>query len=279
MILVTGATGTVGGAVARQLIDAGQPTRLFVRDRRKLADLAGKAEVAVGNLDKPDTFEAALNGVDGVFLVTLGSGEQDMAAAAAARRAGVKRFVKLSTSEAEDATGQIGRSHRAREQMIESSGVPWTFLRPGQFMSNSLRWADTIRSEGAVYFPNGSDQVGPVDPCDLAAVAVAALTQPGHVGQAYTLTGPALVTVSQQVQIIARLLGRPLTYVDVPLEEAKGWLVKGGMPASFVDAMVELMWSLRRGEGAFITDTVQRLLGRPPRSYESWVSAHLAAFQ
>lgn len=279
MILITGATGNIGGEVARQLINAGQPVRLFVRDPRKLGDLAGRAEVEVGNLDKPDTLEAALRGVDGLFLVTLGSGDQDMAAAAAARRAGVKRLVKLSTAEAEQATRQIGRWHRAREQMIESSGVPWTFLRPGQFMSNTLGWADSIRTEGVVYAPNGNDEVAPVDPTDVAAVAVMALTQPGHIGQSYSLTGPELVTVSQQVQTIARLLGKPVNYVDVPIDDSKGWMLKSGMPASLVDGMIELMWSVRHGESAFVTDTVQRLLGRPPRSYEAWVSAHIAAFQ
>ena len=113
----------------------------------------------------------------------------------------------------------------------------------------------------------------------MAAVAVAALTESGHEGQAYTLTGPELLTVSRQVAIIADALGKPLQYVDVPIDEARAGLERVGMPASFIDAMIELMWSIRRGESAYVTDTVRQILGRPARSYESWVSDHAAAFQ
>ena len=221
MILVTGATGNVGGKLVQELLALGQPVRVFVRNEAKAAHLGAQVERAVGDLDKPETLAAALQGVDALFLNTGGFGtQQDENAITAAKQAGVRHVVKLSTYGAGEPMYQIDRWHHAKEQVLLDAGLPWTMLRPGQFMSNTLQWAGMIKGQGTVYAPGGEGKVAPIDPRDIAAVAAVALTQPGHTEQAYQLTGPELLTVGEQVQIIASLLGKPLQYVDIPLSVA-----------------------------------------------------------
>jgi uncharacterized protein YbjT (DUF2867 family) len=145
MILVTGATGHVGQHLVPQLFEMGEPVRVFTRDARKVAHLDSRIERAIGDFDKPDSLEAALHGVDRLFLVTYET-RQDCNMLEAARRAGVRQVVKLSTLEAGNPALQIGKWHREREQLIEASGIPWTFLRPGMFMTNTAEWwADSIQ--------------------------------------------------------------------------------------------------------------------------------------
>jgi len=280
MILVTGATGNIGGKIVQQLLAMQQPVRVFVRDPRKIADLGHQVEVAVGDFEQVETLEAALQGVDHLFLNTSSFGtQQNQNAIAAAQRAGVKHIVELSTFGAGEPTHAIDAWHHAKEQLLIDSGLEWTMLRPGQFMSNNLQWASSIKGQGAVYFPGGAGKVAPIDPRDIAAVAVVALTQPGHAGKAYQLTGPELLTVDQQVQILARLLGKPLQYVDVPPAVADDQMRKAGMPPMLVDALSQLTVILREGRGAYRTDTVQQLTGRPAYTFEEWCRDHIGAFQ
>jgi uncharacterized protein YbjT (DUF2867 family) len=133
MILVTGATGHVGQQLVPRLLDAGQQVRVFTRDARKVAHLGNRVECFVGDFDKPETLDNALRDVEHMFLVTFET-QQDINALEAAKRAGVQHVVKLSTLEASDAVLQIGKWHREREQLIEASGLAWTFLRPGMFI-------------------------------------------------------------------------------------------------------------------------------------------------
>lgn len=279
MILVTGATGHVGQELVPQLLDAGQQVRVFTRDARKVAHLGERVECVVGDFDRPETLAAAMQNVDRVFLVTYET-RQDSNALEAAKRAGVQHVVKLSTLEASDAVLQIGKWHREREQLIEASGLTWTFLRPGMFMTNTLDWfADSIKQQGAVYFPGGKGKVAPIDPADIAAVAVKALTQPGHCGQAYALTGPELLAMSEMVNIIAGVIGKPLKYTSIPAFAAKGWMLKSGMDKVLVNALLEMLASLRKNHGAVLTDGVPQVLGRPARTFEAWCREHRAAFQ
>jgi uncharacterized protein YbjT (DUF2867 family) len=279
MILVTGASGTVGSEVARQLLDAGQPVRILVRDARKVAALAGRVEVAVGDLDRPETLAPAMQGVDAVFLVTLQTGH-DVNALATARKAGVGRIVKLSTGEATQAKVLIGKWAREREILIERSGIGWTFLRPDMFMSNSVEWwAETIRGQGAVYFPGGKGKAAPVDPADIAAVAVQVLTATGHEGCAYMLTGPQQLSIGEMVETIGRALGRPLQYTSIPPLAAGLWMLRSGMSLKLVAAIMQIMDTLRRGECSTVTDTVERVTGQPPRTFEAWCRAHIDAFE
>lgn len=280
MILITGATGNVGRELVQQLLDAGEAVRVFTRDESKVAHLGQRVERAVGNLDQPETIEAALQGVDRLFLNTGGFGtQQDENAITAAKRAGVQQIVKLSTFGAGQPTHAIDRWHQAKEQVLLDSGIGWTMLRPGQFMSNMLQWAGMIKGQGTVYAPSGEGKVAPIDPYDIAGVAAVALTKPGHVGKAYQLTGPELLTAGEEVQILSRLLGKPLQYVDIPASVAADRMRQNGMPPVLVDALTELSLMLQKGEGAYHTDTVEQVTGRPARTFETWCRLHLAAFQ
>jgi uncharacterized protein YbjT (DUF2867 family) len=279
MILVTGATGNIGGELVPLLLEVGQSVRVLVRDERKATHLDACVERAVGDLDQPKTLVRALNGVERIFLVTFET-RQDRNVIEAAKQAGVRQIVKLSTLEAAEHKIRVGKWHYEREELIRLSGLEWTFLRPGMFMSNSIEWwADSIKGQRSVFFPGGKKgKVAPIDPRDVARVAALALTGPGHQGQAYTLTGSELFTIGEMVQVIAGVLGKPIQYVDIPPIAAKLFMLKTGMDKVLVNALMEMLGSLRRNEGALVTDTFQRLTGQPPRTFKAWCQEHIQAF-
>lgn len=280
MILVTGATGNVGKELIPLLLEAGQSIRVLTRDERKVAHLDPCVGRVLADLDQPETLRAAVNGVERIFLVTFET-RQDVHVIEAARRAGVRHIVKLSTLEAAEHKIQVGKWHYEREEQIRASGLEWTFLRPGMFMSNSREWwAETIKGQGSVFFPGGKrGRVAPIDPRDVARVAALALTQRGHSGQAYELTGAELFTIGEMVQGIATVLGKPIRYVSIPPIAAKLFMLKTGMDKVLVKALMEMLASLRRDEGAIVTDTFPRLTGQPPRTFEAWCREHIQAFQ
>jgi uncharacterized protein YbjT (DUF2867 family) len=280
MILITGATGNIGKELIPLLLESGQSVRVLVRDERKVAHLDACVERAVGDLDKPETLIPAVKGVERLFLVTYET-RQDANVIDAAKKAGVRHIVKLSTLEAAEHKIKVGKWHYEREELIRLSGLDWTFLRPGMFMSNSIQWwADSIKSQGSVFFPGGKKgRVAPVDPRDVAKAAAVALTRPGHNGQAYQLTGSELFTIGEMVQVISQVLGKPIQYVDIPPIAAKLFMLKTGMDKVLVNALMEMLASLRRNEGAIVTDIVQHLTGHPPRTFEAWCREHVTAFQ
>jgi uncharacterized protein YbjT (DUF2867 family) len=279
MILIIGATGNVGKALVPQLLESGEPVRVLSRDARKLAHLDPRIERYVGDLDKPETLEAAFDGVEQIFLVTFQT-QQDMHVIEAAQRADSQGIVKLSTMEASKPHLKVGKWHREREELIEASGLDWTFLRPGMFMTNSIEWwAETIKKRGAVYFPGGKGRVAPIDPRDVAAVAGTALTQPGHSGKVYELTGPELLTIEDMARIIGRVLGKPIKYVDVPLFLARVQMLLSGMDWELVGALMEVANELRSDRGAQQTDVVEQVTGRKARTFEVWCRQHAKAFQ
>jgi len=281
MILVTGATGTTGGAVARQLIAAGLKPRLLLRSPDKAKELAGKAELCKGDLADPASVAAALAGCDKLFLVTAGveGSELEGKAIDAAKAAGVRHVVKLSVIGAEHEAIRLGTWHRRNEKKLEASGMAFTFLRPGNFMSNCFFWIDTIKSQGAVYAPLGEGKYAPIDPADIGAVGVLALTKPGHEGKAYTLTGPVAHSTGELVAMIAKASGRAIKYVDVPPQAAKEGMLKAGMPAAYVEALLELYAFMKSGNASMTTRTVAELLGRPPGTFEQWAAKNAAAFK
>ncbi len=279
MILITGATGHVGKELVLQLLEAGQPIRVLTRDLGKVAELDPRVERVQGDLNEPESLLPAVRGVDGIFLVTLQT-RQDRNVLQAAKRAGVRHIVKLSTLEASEHRLKVGQWHFEREELIRASGLEWTILRPGMFMSNSIDWwAESIKRQSAVYFPGGKGRVAPVDPRDVAAAAAAALTRPEIRGQALELTGSELMTIGDMVQRIGRVLGKPVSYTDIPPLAAKLWMLKSGMDRTLVNALMEMMASLRKGEGELVTDAVRRVTGRPARTFEAWCRDHIQAFQ
>lgn len=278
MILIIGATGSVGKELTLQLLDREEAVRVFTRDSRKVEHLDPCIQRYVGDLDKPETLEPAFEGVEQVFLITFQT-QQDIYAIEAAKRTGVQQIVKLSTLEASKTHLRVGRWHREREEIIEASGLGWTFLRPGLFMTNTIEWwAETIKKQGAVYFPGGKGRVAPIDPRDVAAVAAIALTQPGHLGKIYELTGPELLTISDMAQVIGRALGKTVKYVNVPLFAARVQMLLSGVDRELVGALMEVANELRTDRGAQITSTFEQITGRKARSFEVWCRENTQAF-
>lgn len=278
MILVTGATGTVGGALVDQLVAAGHPVRGLTRSPEKAARLGSRAEMVVGDLDDPETLGPAFDGVDAVFLVT-GRTAQDAHAIAAARAAGVRRLVKLSTQEAgwTPVEGH-GHWHREREALIEASGIPFTFLRPSMFMTQLFAFAREIRASGAMPVAGGDGRLAPVDPADVAAVAAVALTEAGHEGRGYELTGPELLSFGEMAAVLTRVLGRPVRHQDLTDAEEAASLAGAGLPRYVVDGLVETFSLIRAGRFAYLTGDVAAVTGRPPEPLEAWARAHGGAF-
>jgi uncharacterized protein YbjT (DUF2867 family) len=281
MILVTGATGTVGRALLDELATTGEPVRAMTR-RPATADLPGSVEVVGGDLDDPASLEDALRDVDRVFAVSTGPAGpvQDRDLAVAAAKAGASRIVKLSTLSVDDdrIDDPITRWHRAGEDAVRDSGVAWTFLRPTGFMSNALHWAGTIASHDTVYHPYGDGRVALIDPRDIAAVAATVLTRPGHDGRAYPLCGPEALGPADEVAILSEVLGRPLRYVEVSPEDAHRTMVERGMPPELADAVVAKAATTRE-PGVGIPDReLSLLLDTTPRTFRAWVRDHAAAF-
>lgn len=279
MILIIGATGMVGKELTLNLIERGEPLRVFTRDARKVGHLDPRIERFEGDLDKIETLEPAVNGAKRIFLITFQK-QQDMNVIESAKQAGIQQILKLSTLEASKPHLRVGRWHREREEMIESSGIGWTFLRPGMFMTNTIEWwAETIKKQGAVYFPGGKGRFAPVDPRDVAAVAAVALTEPGHLGKYYELTGPELLTIGDMADIISQVLAKPVKYVNVPLIAARLQMLLSGMDRELVRALVEVASELRSDRGAQITDTVEQISRHPAHTFEMWCRENIKAFQ
>ncbi|NRQ37961.1 NmrA family NAD(P)-binding protein [Nonomuraea sp. NN258] len=272
MILVTGATGNAGGALVRTLAAAGADVRALVR---RAADLP--ADLAIGDLNDPASVSGALDGVRGVFLL---AGYDRMAETLAAiRKAGVEHVVLLSAvaAEATNLDNPISRYHVESEALVRECGVPWTILRPRTFMSNTLRWADQIKTGNVVReaFPDAA--VATVDPLDIAAVAAASFLDKGHDGQVHGLTGPQALTPAERVTILGQALGRELTFEPLTDEEARARMT-AAMPAAYVDAFFGFF---ARGEldEATVLPTVAEVTGRPPATFAEWATANAAAFR
>jgi uncharacterized protein YbjT (DUF2867 family) len=278
MLLVTGATGNIGRELTAALEERGAEVRLLVRDPTRAA---GSAERVVADLDDPATLPAAFHGVDRLFLLTPGTGlTQTEHAVAAARAAGVRHIVQLSSFNVlGDPMPAMGRWHHDREELVRASGIAATILRPGGFMTNALDWLPTIREGGFVLDPIGPGRYAPIDPADIAAVAAVALTEDGHQGRAYVLTGEETFTIVEQVRILSTAIGRDLEVRPVASpEEAVRSRFPHGAPPALAAALVEGFALMRADTSGFRTDTVRRLLGRAPRTFADWCARNAHRF-
>lgn len=280
MILVTGATGNVGQELVSQLLEQGQSVRVLTRDPRKAAIWGDRVACTQGSFEEPETLKAALQGVDQLFLMTNEIGaEHVQTMMRAVQGTEVRNIVYLSSTGAGHPELIIGKWHIDREEAIRASGLSWTFLRPGNFMSNALMWAETIKTQGVVYSPSGEGRTAPIDPRDIATVAALALTTPDHVGKIYELTGEEALTAEQQTEILALALGKPLRCIDVPPAAFREQMVQRGLPPLVADATAEIFALIREGWGGTATDTFAQVVGRKPRAFEAWCRDHIAAFQ
>ena len=283
LILVTGATGTVGSEVVRQLVQGGHRVRALVRDLAKASKFSAEVEVVKGDFSKPETLSAAFVGVDKAYVLLPAIGpefpELEGNAFNAAKKAGVKHVVKQSSFVMEDfmAGTPFAEWHGASEKRLRALGVAWTILRPHFFDSNLIEFG--IMPRGGLFFPAGDGKDAPIDPRDIAAVAVKVLTTPGHEGKIYELTGPELLSFAEVVQKIAAITGKPLKFVDVPEAAWQEEMLKVGAPPPVVESLLAYFAGGVKAGRIHMTTTVSELLGRPARTLDQWAKDHVAALQ
>lgn len=296
-ILVTGATGNIGRCVVDRLAGAGQQVRAMTREPRTARFAAG-VEVVYGDFERPETWLDVLEGVERVYLFPFayvvpesGTGFVDQAV-----KAGVQRFVVHSAAAASFAPGddpgdrtlsplrrhlaEERQAHRGLELLVEATDVEWTHVRPGLLAANALGWAERIRAERVVREPYGTAGYPLVHEADVAEVAVAALLTDCHVGAAHTITGPAKVSQAEQVKAIGVATGEEIRFEELTPEQAREQWLRDGCPQEFADWRIELLAVSVDGPGSLLpTDTFQRIIGRPPRTFAQWALDHAADFR
>ena len=283
MILVTGATGTVGSQLVRELLKRDAQTRALVRSREKAAMFDGlNVEIAMGNLEDPPSVAAALEGVSHLFLLTAVPANQvelETRLLGAAAQAGVEHIVKLSASNvSEDSDINFFRWHREIERRIEESGIGWTHVQPNNFFQNTLFQLESIREQGSFFGPFGAGRVASVDTRDVAEVAAIALTDPACAGAALELTGPAAITHDEMAATLSKALGREIGYHNVSLEDFHAGMLEHGQPSYFADGLTTLYGQLAEGAQSRVTDTIEALTGRPARSFADFAADYVDAF-
>ncbi|WP_119302765.1 SDR family oxidoreductase [Dongia deserti] len=279
LILIIGATGTIGRELVPQLAGRGQRVRVAVRDPGKAAAGFGSGiEILQADLAEPDTLVAACAGADKVFVVSNGPGirlEPNLYKAAASE--GIKHIVRVSALEIEFpelAATPLGQWHLEAEQHLRACGIPWTLLRPSYFASNT-RLPFIIDLQAGAFLPSGHGREAPIDPRDIASVGVKVVTEEAHDGEVYLLTGPALLSFSEMTAKVSAVLGKPLKHVDVTEEEARRRFLSLGIPAAFVESLLGHFAATRAGR-AYVTDTTSRLLGRAARTFDEWLRDNAA---
>jgi uncharacterized protein YbjT (DUF2867 family) len=281
MILVTGATGTIGSEVVRQLAARGAKVRALTREPAKAVVPSG-VEVVRGDYLDPGSLDAAMSGVTAAFLLGAPGPDSrhDQDLVAAAQAAGVHRWVKLSAIGTGDPdVGPSGDWHVPGERAVRDSGGEWTILRPSTFASNTLSWAPAIREGKPVPNMTGDGLSGVIDPRDVAEVAARVLVDGGHAGRTYTLTGPEAISVPGQAAALASVLGRPIATQDLSPDETRDHLLTAwGFDEAQAAGILAGTAFVRGGGNAVVTEDVPELLGRAARTYREWAEDHRQAF-
>lgn len=281
VILVTGATGNVGREVVSQLLETGMAVRALTRSPAS-ANLPDQVDVVRGDLSEPEALEAHLDGVDAVFLVWPFLTAESAPAVVDALARHTRRVVYLSSASVRDdmelQNGPINQFHADVERLIEQTGLEWTFLRCTGFATNTLWWAPQTRADGVVRWPYGTAARSLLHETDIAAVAVRALTEGGHAGAKYVLSGPETLTQVEQVHAIGEAIGRPLRYEEIPPENARQQMLTQGWPPSVVDAILDAHAAMA-AQPELVTSTVESVTGRPARTFREWAVDHADAFR
>jgi uncharacterized protein YbjT (DUF2867 family) len=284
LVTVTGSSGTIGTEVVTLLSAAGAPTRAVLRDPHKARPLPHVAWLQA-DLRDAALLDPALAGTKRLFLLTgndPGFGRTQIGIVRAAEELGVGHLVKASALGASDhSKSWIGREHWEVEQAIQRSGMQWTMLRPHAFMQNWLGdLAESVKTEGVIYSPIGDGRVPFIDTRDIAAVAAEVLLHPeAHVGKKYVLTGGEAVGYADLAAALTTVTGRTISYRPISMDEARARMVARGASQESVDAVLAIAaYQKEGGPTATVSPTVQRLLGRPPRSLRDFVRDYAERF-
>ncbi|MGW4968008.1 NAD(P)H-binding protein [Nonomuraea sp. NPDC004186] len=278
VMVVFGARGSVGRHVAAGLLAAGERVRVTSRDPEK-GGLPASAEVVAADLDLPETLPAALEGATKVFVYAKPDGVAGFVEAA--RAAGVRQVVLLSSAAVVIEGSEhnpIAVHHQVVETAVEGSGLDWTFIRPGMFATNTLWWWQAaIRGGGVVRLPYPEAETAPIHEKDLAALAVTALTESGHERRAYTVYGVESLTLRRQVEHIGEAIGRPIAVEVVSEAQAREEMGRT-TPAVGVEVIMK-QWAARDGIPAQTSTAVEKVTGRPARTFAEWAVDHADDFR
>ena len=281
MILITGASGNIGREVLKQMAATGAKVRAAFQSVSKAAVAPSGVEIVTMDYNQPQTLQAALKGAERVFLVgppTPNLTTLERKAIDEIKQSDARYVVKLSAMGGRAAI--FPRQHADSEDYIKSSGLTYTFLRPNGFMQNFVTYnASTINTQNAFYGSQGDSKVSHIDIRDIAAVAVKTLTESGHEGKGYTLTGREALSNSRVAEILSDDTGREIKYVDLPPGEFKQALIGAGVPDWSADALNDLQQFYRKGGASAATGDVAQLLGRKPISFEQFSRDYAQAFQ
>ncbi|MGW3214360.1 NmrA family NAD(P)-binding protein [Streptomyces parvus] len=270
-ILVTGATGTVGRRVVEQLLERGEQVRALTRDPER-AEFPAGVEVVGGDLTDPASLAPALHGVTGLHLITFGgeyfapleTGDEILTLA---EEAGVRRVTVLH-----------GGGDTPVETAVRASGFAWTVVMPVEFMANALEWAPGIRSEGVVREPFVDRLSAMVHESDIGAVAAVALTEDGHGGQEYLVTGPQVLTVRDKTAAVGAARGADVELVELTEEQAlENWRGQG-MGEDVIAFLIDVYRDTPL-EGRTVSGTVEKVTGRPARTFAQWAEEHAEHFR
>ena len=283
-VLVTGATGQVGGALLEDLLRRGAHPRAMVRTEEQAAEFAAHGvDAVVGDLERPESLPNALDGVDRVFLMSRddpNQPEMEAAFVGAAARAGVERIVKLSANGARpDSHVALMRWHAEGERALEGSGLGYTVLRPQLYMQNFLRFGPSVAEEGRFAAPMGDRRFALVDTRDVARVAAAALIEEGQAGATYVVTGPDALSYGDAAGMIGAVIGKVVAYEPVEPRAFRDELIAGrGLPRWRAEDLAFIASAYGEGEGESVTDVVQRVGGGKPRSFAEFAKDHAGHF-
>jgi uncharacterized protein YbjT (DUF2867 family) len=278
-ILIVGATGAVGSELVRQFAATGRRVKALVRDESKAASIAHLAAPVIGDLAAPATLEQAFKGAERVFVLSPPIPEMELLdrnAFDAAIAAGAKRIVFLSNYGA----GEFGdddwhfQAYAANERRLASLDVDWTILRPTRFMNYTPYVWGSVFQRNLLLEGGGEGAMTVIDPADIAAVALLALTKDGHEGKTYDLTSEDSFTALQLANMLSQALGRDLDIFHGDTEALRAALVECGAPEVYAPIMASYFATVAAGHWR-VTDTVGQVLGRKPRSYAQWLERNL----
>lgn len=284
MILLTGATGTIGGELVRLLANARIPIRVMTRHPHRVKAIGERrVDVVVGDLDDPASLRAPFENIEKLFLLTATNPRQvaqHTNAIAAAEQAGVSYVLKISALGASvDAPLRLTQWHGEADSALCESGIPNTILRPHWYMQNLLGSAPSIATTGAFSGNGGDGKFPAVDTRDIAAVAAHLLTHPGREGKIYDLTGPVPISYADMAAELARVLGRPVRYINLETDAMRSALIRDGVPEWLAADLVHLNEIFGAGRATTVSNAIAEITGRAARTFKQFAVDYADAFE
>jgi uncharacterized protein YbjT (DUF2867 family) len=285
MILVTGATGMTGSELVRRLSARGVSVRGLTRDIAKAAALSTlpNVEMVEGDMEHPETLTSSLQGVARAMLISLSDAkmlEVQSNFIEAARKAGVRHVVKLSGIMPElDSPFRYARMHGEIEKQLEASGMAFTHLRAGEFFTAYFRRVPLIVAKGALILPMEDARIASIDIGDIAEVAATVLTNTGHEGKIYPLTGPEALTMTEVAKKLSAATGKQIKYINVAPEEARSANLANGMPPYMADGLFELFAERRKGKESRVSTVIPEIFGWQATRYDEFAARNAAIFR